>query len=107
MRDCRLIDAVSMHVKGMTLEEATKTMKERCHVPEAEAFKEARRGTGDPGYFSYTLGKLMIYKLRADLQAKEGANFSLQSFHDRFLSAGPIPIKIIRRELMGQDGPLL
>jgi uncharacterized protein (DUF885 family) len=107
LRDCRLIDAVSMHVLGMTLEEATATMREKCHVPEAEAYKEARRGTSDPGYFSYTLGKLAILKLRADLQAKEGANFSLQSFHDRFLAAGPVPIKVIRREIMGEDGPLL
>ena len=107
LRDCRLIDSVSMHVLGMTLEQATQTMREKCHVPEAEAYKEARRGTSDPGYFSYTVGKLAILKLRADLQAKEGSGFSLQSYHDRFLAAGPVPIKIIRREILGEDGPLL
>jgi uncharacterized protein (DUF885 family) len=107
LRDCRLIDSVSMHVLGISLDQATRNMREKCHVPAAEAYKEARRGTSDPGYFSYTVGKLAILKLRADLQAKEGANFSLQSFHDRFLAAGPVPIKVIRREILGEDGPLL
>jgi uncharacterized protein (DUF885 family) len=82
-------------------------MKESCAVPESEAFKEARRGVSDPGYFSYTVGKLEILKLREDVKAKEGTNFSLQNFHDRFLSAGLIPINIIRREILGQDGPSL
>jgi uncharacterized protein (DUF885 family) len=91
----------------MSPEEATKTMKESCYIPDAEAFKEARRGTEDPGYFSYTLGKLEILKLREDVRRKEGDKFSLQSFHDRFQSAGLVPINIIRREMLGQDGPSL
>ena len=107
LRDCRLVDSVKMHVQGMSLEDAVKTMKESCAVPDSEAFKEARRGVSDPGYFSYTVGKLEILKLRDDVKAKEGTNFSLQSFHDRFLGAGLIPINIIRREILGQDGPSL
>jgi uncharacterized protein (DUF885 family) len=107
LRDCRLVDSIRMHVQGMTLEEATAAMRDRCAVPESEAYKEARRGTEDPGYYSYTLGKLEIQKLRRDVEAAEGANFSLQHFHDRFLSAGLVPISIIRREILGQDGPSL
>ena len=107
LRDCRLVDSIKMHVQGMSLDDAVKTMKDRCAVPDAEAFKEARRGVEDPGYFSYTVGKLEILKLREDVKAKEGANFSLQSFHDRFLSAGLVPVNIIRREILGQDGPSL
>lgn len=107
LRDCRLVDSVKMHVQGMSLDDAVKTMKDRCAVPDAEAFKEARRGVSDPGYFSYTVGKLEILKLRDDVKAKEGANFSLQNFHDRFLGAGLIPINIIRREILGVDGPSL
>lgn len=107
LRDCRLVDSVKMHVQGMSLDDAVKTMKEACAVPDSEAFKEARRGVSDPGYFSYTVGKLEILKLRDDVKAREGANFSLQNFHDRFLSAGLIPINIIRREILGQDGPSL
>lgn len=107
LRDCRLVDSIRMHVLGMSLDDATKTMREKCAVPDAEAYKEARRGTGDPGYFSYTLGKLEIQKLRKDVEAEEGASFSLQHFHDRFLSAGLVPIAIIRREILGHDGPSL
>lgn len=107
LRDCRLVDSIKMHVQGMSLDDAVKTMKDRCAVPDAEAFKEARRGVEDPGYFSYTVGKLEILKLREDVKAKEGANFSLQSFHDRFLGAGLVPVNIIRREILGTDGPSL
>ena len=107
LRDCRLVDSIKMHVQNMSLDDAVKTMKDRCAVPDAEAFKEARRGVEDPGYFSYTVGKLEILKLREDVKAKEGANFSLQSFHDRFLGAGLVPVNIIRREILGQDGPSL
>jgi uncharacterized protein (DUF885 family) len=107
LRDCRLVAAVSMHTKGMSLADAAKMMADRCFQPPPVAYKEARRGTVDPGYFSYTLGKLMILKLRADVQAKEGKSFTVAHFHDRFLNAGLVPIKIIRREITNADGPLL
>jgi uncharacterized protein (DUF885 family) len=107
LRDCRLIDSIEMHTHGMSLADAAKLMATQCYQPQSVAYKEARRGTVDPGYFSYTLGKLMILKLRADVQAKEGKDFSLAKFHDRFQNAGLVPIKVIRREIMGTDGPLL
>lgn len=107
LRDCRLIDSIEMHTHGMSLADATKLMATQCFQPASVAYKEARRGTTDPGYFSYTLGKLMILKLRADVQAKEGKDFSLAKFHDRFQNAGLVPIKVIRREITGADGPLL
>jgi len=107
LRDCRLIASVEMHTHGMSLADATKLMTDQCFQPKDVAYKEARRGTADPGYFSYTLGKLMIEKLRADVQAREGHAFTLAHFHDRFLNAGLVPVKIIRREILGHDGPLL
>jgi uncharacterized protein (DUF885 family) len=107
LRDCRLVASVEMHTHGMSLPDAAKMMAQECFQPPPVAYKEARRGTSDPGYFSYTLGKLMILKLRADVQAKEGKAFTLAHFHDRFLGAGLVPLKIIRREIMDADGPLL
>jgi hypothetical protein len=107
LRDCRLVAAIEMHTGQMTLDQATAMMEQQCFQSTAVAPKEARRGTSDPGYFSYTLGKLEILKLRDDMQKKEGKDFSLTRFHDRFLSAGLIPIAIIRREMTGQDGPVL
>ncbi len=100
LRDCRLIGSVKMHVQGQSLADAATAMRERCAISEVQAYREARRGTEDPGYFCYTLGKLEIIKLRNDVMLKEGDMFSLQHFHDRFLAAGLIPIKIIRRELL-------
>lgn len=107
LRDCRLVASVQMHTQGMSLADAAKMMADVCFQPPSVAYKEARRGTSDPGYFSYTLGKLMILKLRGDAQAHEGKSFTLAHFHDRFLNAGLVPLKIIRREIMGADGALL
>jgi uncharacterized protein (DUF885 family) len=100
LRDCRLVDSIKLHVEGITLDEATQIMRDRCAIPDTEAFKEARRGTLDPGYLSYTFGKLEILALREDVKRKEGADFSLQRFHDRFQSAGLVPVPIIRREIL-------
>ena len=107
LRDCRLVDAFGMHAGGMSLADATRLMQSECFQSPVSAYKEARRGTEDPGYYSYTLGKLMILHLRDDLQRSQGAAFSLTRFHDGLLGAGLVPIKIIRRELTGQDAPLL
>jgi uncharacterized protein (DUF885 family) len=68
---------------------------------------EAKRGTSDPTYLYYTLGKLQILKLRADMKKKEGAAFSLQKFHDAFMRQGGAPIKIVRRAMLGDDSPTL
>ncbi|MXV44683.1 DUF885 family protein [Saccharibacter sp. 17.LH.SD] len=107
LRDCRLLVSFGMHMKGMTLSEATELMQDRCLQSSVAAYKEARRGTADPGYFSYTLGKMMILQLRHDLQKQQGSHFSLEQFHDALLGAGLVPMKVIRRELTGQDGSLL
>ena len=107
LRDCRLVASISMHTSAMSLAQAADMMGKQCFQPRDVAYKEARRGTSDPAYFSYTLGKLEILKLRGDVQAKEGPAFTLAHFHDRFLSAGLVPINIIRREILGQEGPAL
>jgi hypothetical protein len=107
LRDCRLLAAFGMHAQGMTLPEATAMMQSECFQSPVAAAKEARRGTEDPGYYSYTLGKLMILRLREDVRRRDGDAFSLTRFHDGLLGAGLAPMKIIRRELTGQDGKLL
>jgi len=68
---------------------------------------ETKRGTSDPTYLYYTLGKLEIMKLREDLRRRDGAAFSLQKFHDAFLSQGYPPIKIVRQAMLGDDSPAL
>ncbi len=107
LRDCRFIAAIEMHTKGKSVDDAAQLFMKQCGSPEPEARREAYRGTRDPGYINYTVGKLEILKLRDDYRAKMGDKFSLAEFHDRLLAAGLAPIKIIRREMMGGDSPVL
>ncbi len=107
LRDCRFVAALEMHTRNKSVDDAAKIFIDECGSPEPEARREAYRGARDPGYINYTLGKLAILKLREDYRAKLGSQFSLRTFHDRLLAAGLVPIKIIRREMLGEDGPLL
>jgi uncharacterized protein (DUF885 family) len=107
LRDCRFVASIEMHTGGKSVDDATQIFMKECGSPEPEARREAYRGTSDPGYLNYTVGKLEILKLRDDYKKKMGAKFSLTEFHDRFLAAGLPPVKIIRREMMGADGPVL
>jgi uncharacterized protein (DUF885 family) len=107
LRDARFVVGIRMHTQGMTLDQARDFfVKEGYQSPEI-ADVETKRGTADPTYLYYTLGKLEILKLRADMEKKEGKNFSLQKFHDEFLRQGFPPIAIIRRAMLGNDSPAL
>jgi uncharacterized protein (DUF885 family) len=107
MRDCRFVSSLEMHIRGKSVEDAQNIFMKECGSPEPEAHREALRGTVDPGYLNYTVGKLEILKLRDDYKKKLGDKFSLTEFHDRFLASGLVPVKIIRREMMGADSPVL
>lgn len=107
LRDCRYIVGIKMHTQGMTMAQAQEFFVKEGRQQPVVSEMETKRGTGDPTYLMYTLGKLEILKLRADYQRKMGSKFSLQDFHDRFIKAGSPQVKIVRRELMGRDGPLL
>ncbi len=76
------------------------------HQPRPVAESEAKRGTADALYGYYTMGKLMILKLRADYQAKLGSAYTLQGFHDAFIRQGPLPLPLIRRAMLGSAGTL-
>jgi len=102
VRLCRLCVAIKMHAQKMTLDEATKFFKDNCYYEEKPAHVEALRGTIDPGYLNYTLGKLQILKLRDDYKAQEGENFSLLKFHNELLNHGMPPIRLLR-EIMLKD----
>jgi len=103
VRNCRYVVAIKMHTQGMTVEEATRFFMEHAFMEWLPSYKEAVRGTFDPGYGNYTLGKLMLLKLRADYQAEKGSGFTLRSFHDHFLSFGAPPIPFVRRRLLQHD----
>lgn len=73
----------------------------------ANAYEEARRGAYNPTYLYYTLGKLQVYKLREDYAKKQGKSFNLARFHADFVRQGAIPIALIRRILLGEEGSTL
>jgi uncharacterized protein (DUF885 family) len=102
LRLCRLCASIQMHTQNMSIEEATKFFRQNCYYEEKPAHAEAMRGTFDPGYLNYTLGKLQILKLRDDYKAQQGAQFSLQKFHNELLSHGMPPIRLLR-EIMLKD----
>ena len=107
MRACRYLVGIRMHTQGMTVDQAAKFFEDNAYQTPHNAMVEALRGTGDPGYLRYQLGKLMILKLREDVRKQQGAGFDLGKFHDAFLKQGAVPIKLIRRAMLGNDGPLL
>ena len=104
VRNCRYMCSLRMHTEGMTLDEATKFFMENAYMAELPARREALRGTFDPGYLNYTLGKLMILKLREDYQREQGGAYNLKEFHDRLLSFGGPALPLLRPALLMNPG---
>ena len=104
VRNCRYMCSLRMHTEGMTLDEATKFFMENAYMAELPARREALRGTFDPGYLNYTLGKLMILKLRKDYQREQGGAYNLKEFHDRLLSFGGPALPLLRPALLRSPG---
>ncbi len=107
LRNARFVVAIQMHTGQMTMDQAVEFFQKEGYQTRAAGMVETKRGTGDPTYLYYTLGKLMIRKLRADVQKKEGTAFSLEKFHDDFLLQGGVPLPIVRRALLGNVSPAL
>lgn len=107
LRDARFIAGIRMHTGDMTMEQAVDFFVQEGHQVRPTAEKEAKRGTSDPTYLVYTLGKLEILKLREDYKAMKGGKYTLQGFHDAFLQQGTPPVKIVRKALLGNDSPVL
>jgi len=108
LRDCRFVAGIRMHTQGMDVETAARIFMEQGFCERTVALEEARRGTYDPTYLVYTLGKLMIVKMREDYRRHKGAAFSLQEFHNAFVRQGGLPIPLMRQLLLpGDASPLL
>jgi uncharacterized protein (DUF885 family) len=105
LRDARFIAGIRMHTKGMTVAEAEELFVKDGYQPRPVARAESKRGTSDPTYGYYTMGKLMILKLREDYRAQQGARFSLQGFHDAFIRLGPLPLPLVRKAMLGETSP--
>jgi hypothetical protein len=101
LRNCRFLSAIGMHSGTMTQAQSYRMFREQCYHEEGNAKQQAARGTYDPGYLNYTMGKLMIRKLRDDWVATRGGRAAWKAFHDQFLSYGGPPIPLVRRQMMG------
>jgi uncharacterized protein (DUF885 family) len=100
LRLCRLCVSIKTHCQGISVGEATKFFMDNWHQGNEPSREEALRGTFDPGYCFYSLGKLQILKLRADYKKQEGDSFSLKHFHDLMLDNGMPPIRLLREILL-------
>jgi uncharacterized protein (DUF885 family) len=103
LRLSRFVVGIRLHTEGMSVEQATRFFMENAYMGETPSRIEAERGTFDPGYLSYSLGKLAILKLREDYRRYRGDSFSLGEFHDRLLANGLAPIWMHRKMLMPGD----
>jgi uncharacterized protein (DUF885 family) len=109
LRDVRFLSSIGMHTHGMTPEQSEQLFRDSAFQDPGDAHQQAIRGAYDPAYLNYTLGKLMIRKLRADWVALKVAGHPeadpkqyWQEFHDKFLSYGGPPIPLVRQAMLGQ-----
>lgn len=107
LRNARYIVGLQMHTGKMSFDEGVAFFEKEGYQSHANAVRETRRGTSDPTYLYYTLGKLQILKLREDLKRRLGDKFSLQKFHDDFLRQGFPPVKLVRTEMLHDESPTL
>ena len=107
LRDARFIVGIEMHTGKMSFDQAVEFFQKEGYQSKETAMVETKRGTSDPTYLYYTLGKLEIMKLRDDMKKKQGAAFSLEEFHNDFLRQGFPPVKIVREAMLGDDSPTL
>ena len=103
LRNVRFLSAIGLHTEGMTVEESRQMFIEKGVQDFGNASQQAFRGTFDPGYLNYTLGKLMIKKLRDDWTASRGGRAAWKEFHDAFLSYGAPPIPLVRADMLAGD----
>ena len=107
LRDARYIVGIEMHTGKMTFDQSVDFFVKQGFQTHAVAEMETKRGTSDPTYLVYTLGKLEIMKLRDDYRKMKGPSFNLQEFHDQFMQQGGVPVEIIRKAMLSNDSPVL
>ena len=109
MRDVRFLSSIGLHVEGMSVETSQRMFAELAYLDPGNARQQALRGAYDPAYFVYTLGKLIIVKMRDDWTVERGERAAWKEFHETLLSLGSAPLPVLREAMLGSDdpGPLL
>src|SRR6516164_3520138 len=103
IRLARFVVCIRLHAEDLSVEQGVRFFREEAFMEEASARREAERGTFDPTYLVYSIGKLMLLKLRQDVKQKQGKSFSLRAFHDALLSNGTAPFWLHRQLMLGAD----
>jgi uncharacterized protein (DUF885 family) len=103
VRLARFVVAIRLHCEDLSVEQGMRFFRDEAFLEEATARREAERGTFDPTYLVYSVGKLMMLKLRRDYKEQQGGKFSLRGFHDAVLSQGSAPFWAHRRLLLEDD----
>jgi len=106
LRDARFLSTIGLHTKGWSVEDSKRFFIEEAFQSEGTAIQQAARGTYDPAYLNYTMGKLMIKRLRDDWTASRGGRTAWREFHDTFLGYGGPPIPLVRQQMMGEAKPM-
>jgi hypothetical protein len=101
LRGVRYLSSIGLHTQGMTVEESEQMFRTLAYQDPVNARQQALRGTYDPQYLNYTLGKLVVMRLREDLTEAREAKLDLRSFHDEFMAAGAPPVPWIARSMLG------
>lgn len=101
LRNARYLSAIGLHTGKMTVEQSEKLFREEGHQDAATAREQATRGTFDPAYLNYNMGKLMVRKLRDDWSVSRGGRQAWKQFHDEFLKYGGPPIPLVRKAMLG------
>ena len=103
VRLCRFIVGIRLHCEDLSVEQGVRVFRDEAYLEEGSARREAERGTFDPSYVLYSMGKLMVLKLREDYKAQQGAKYSLRGFHDTLLANGTVPIWLHRALMLGES----
>jgi hypothetical protein len=106
LRNARFLSTIGLHTKGWSVEDSKRFFMEEGFQSEGTAIQQAARGTYDAAYLNYTMGKLMIKRLRDDWTATRGGRTAWREFHDEFLSYGGPPIPLVRQQMMGETEPV-
>ena len=101
LRLVRMVVAIRLHTEDMSVEQGVRVFQDNAYLEEENARREAERGTFDPAYVLCPTGRLMLLKLREDIESREGAGFSLKLFHDQLLEQGSVPIWLHRALMLG------
>lgn len=106
LRDARFLSSIGLHTHGWSVEDSKLFFMEEGYQGEGTAIQQAARGTYDPAYLNYTMGKLLIKRLRDDWTATRGGRDAWKEFHDQFLSYGGPPIPLVREQMMEETKPV-